>query len=346
MPVTREPRLTRPITLQFWGDWGQANMHRICGWLAQEIGDRSPPGSRFAIWSGRGGTDAVDALVRRTADVAIATPTAATSLFLHRGADRFTAVPDLRCLGVIGQDDRLVVAVDESLGVDNVGDLARLAPRLRIATSPDDGVNLVGFAAHVLLRHSGVEPHQVAAAGASFLYDERPFPLIEAMRTGAANVLIQEAVMMPGWQRLTENRGVRFLPVPTTAAEVFARWSWPTSTLAAGYLPGLEADLTTLDFSDFALLCRADLPDDVASLLAWCAVKTRPALEAQYASFPPDRTPVTYPITLEKLTSSPIPMHPAAEAAYGSLADDLEPVGTPIWSGSGRTETGGAGSSG
>ena len=50
-----EPRLDRPVTLAFRGDWGQANMHRICGWLAQEIGDRSPPGSRFAIWSGRGG---------------------------------------------------------------------------------------------------------------------------------------------------------------------------------------------------------------------------------------------------------------------------------------------------
>ena len=33
-----EPRLDRPVTLAFRGDWGQANMHRICGWLAQEIG--------------------------------------------------------------------------------------------------------------------------------------------------------------------------------------------------------------------------------------------------------------------------------------------------------------------
>ena len=48
-----EPRLHRPVNLAFRGDWGQANMHRICGWLAQEIGDRSPEGSQFAIWSGR-----------------------------------------------------------------------------------------------------------------------------------------------------------------------------------------------------------------------------------------------------------------------------------------------------
>ena len=36
-PVAGEPRLRRPVTLAFRGDWGQANMHRICGWLAQEI---------------------------------------------------------------------------------------------------------------------------------------------------------------------------------------------------------------------------------------------------------------------------------------------------------------------
>ena len=56
-PAADEPRLRRPVTLAFRGDWGQANMHRICGWLAQEIGDRSPRGSEFAIWAGRGGTD-------------------------------------------------------------------------------------------------------------------------------------------------------------------------------------------------------------------------------------------------------------------------------------------------
>ena len=88
-----EPRLDRPVILAFRGDWGQANMHRICGWLAQEIGDRSPRGSEFSIWSGRGGSDQIAALRSGTADIAVVTPAAAVHL-LEPG--------DLCALGVIG----------------------------------------------------------------------------------------------------------------------------------------------------------------------------------------------------------------------------------------------------
>jgi hypothetical protein len=47
MPYTvAEPRLKRSITIQLKGDWGQANLHRICGWLSQEILGRTGPFSR------------------------------------------------------------------------------------------------------------------------------------------------------------------------------------------------------------------------------------------------------------------------------------------------------------
>ena len=67
-----EPRLHRSITLHFMGDWGQANLHRVCGWLAQEVGDRSGAHSRFAIWNGRGGVDAVGIRQRRTDPLQVA----------------------------------------------------------------------------------------------------------------------------------------------------------------------------------------------------------------------------------------------------------------------------------
>ena len=60
---SNEPALGRRISLTLQGDWGQANLHRICGWLAQEVGDRCEPGSEFLIRSGRGGTDAIHAVI-------------------------------------------------------------------------------------------------------------------------------------------------------------------------------------------------------------------------------------------------------------------------------------------
>lgn len=312
-----EPRLDHPVTLAFRGDWGQANMHRICGWLAQEIGDRSPPGSQFAIWSGRGGLDQVAALRAGQADIAVVTPAAAVPMLKPDG---------LCALGVIGQRDRLVVAVDAGLPVSTVADLAAVSGEVTIATSADDGINLIGLAAHKALRLAGLD-----ISGLSFRYDERPFPPIGWFADGEADVLIHEAIMTPHWQRIAAKRPVRYLPWGDDVLAAFAAEGWPAATVEAGYLPGLDEDLRTLDFSDFVLLCPQALADDVAYLAVWCMVKTRRALEAQYAHLPPDHSPVTYPLVPADMARTPIPLHPAAARAYADLNDD--PVtGAPIWS--------------
>ena len=291
-------------------------MHRICGWLAQEIGDRSPRGSEFAIWSGRGGTDQLAALRAGKADIAVVTPAAAVRM-LEPG--------DLCALGVIGQRDRLVVAVDAELPVAAVADLAAISG-VTVATSPDDGVNLIGMAAHKALRLAGVDTGSL-----SFRYDERPFPAISRFADGDADVLIHEAIMTPHWQRIAAKRPVRYLPWGDDVLAAFAAEGWPSATVEAGYLPGLAEDLRTLDFSDFVLLCPRTLADDVAYLAAWCMVKTRRALEAQYAHLPQDHSPVTYPLVPADMARTPVPLHPAADRAYADLDD--EPVNdAPIWS--------------
>jgi len=315
--VAEEPRLERPVTLAFRGDWGQANMHRICGWLAQEIGDRSPEGSEFAIWSGRGGLDQIAALRAGQADIAIVTPAVAEPMLRPAGPS---------CSVVSGQRDRLVVAVDAELPVSTVADLAAVTGDVTVATSPDDGVNLIGLAAHKALRLAGVDIQSL-----SFRYDERPFPPISWFADGEADVLIHEAIMTPHWQRIAAKRPVRYLPWGDDVLAAFAAEGWPSATVEAGYLPGLAEDLRTLDFSDFVLLCPRALADDVAYLAVWCMVKTRRALEAQYAHLPPDHSPVTYPLVPADMAQTPIPLHPAAARAYADLDDDLV-TGAPIWS--------------
>jgi hypothetical protein len=68
------PRIDRPVTLQFMGDWGRANLHRVMGWLGYELGRLTTPRMRFAIWNGTGGMDAVHAVGHGEIDVAIMTP--------------------------------------------------------------------------------------------------------------------------------------------------------------------------------------------------------------------------------------------------------------------------------
>jgi len=319
-----EIHLDRVIELAFRGDWGQANLTRICGWLAQEVGDRVAAGSRFAIWSGRGSTDAPVALAAREADVAAVTPAAAVPLMrsgaMLAGAD---PQPFLRALGRLPHRDRLVVAVDAGLPVHSVADLASVADQLIIATCPDDGVNMVGFAAHAALRLAGADPAALVAAGARFDYDERPFPGLQHFTAGTANVLIQEAIMTPGWQRIAERRPVRYLDWGDDVFKGFAEHGWLDATVPAGYLPGLPHDLRALDFADFVLACRDDLDDDLAYLITWCMIRTRQALEAQYAMLPPDRSPLVIPIDPVEMANTPIPLHPAAERAYRDVGSSV-----------------------
>lgn len=318
-----EPRLEAPINLRFKADWGQANLTRISGWLAQEIGDRAPRESQFSIHAGRGGIDAVEALRDGEVDIALVTPSAAGRLLCEgSGPAGHAAAPWLRSLGKIAHRDRLVVAVDAGLPVHTVADLANVASQLVIGTSEDDGINAIGLAAHYGLTLAGADPEQLKRDGATFVYDERPFPLVHAFATGKINVLIQEAVMMPAWQRIAERRDVRYLEWGDAVLDGFAKLGWPSATVEAGYLPSLDHDLLTLDFADFLLLCRDDLPDEVAYLATWCLVKTRLALEGQYQHIPADRTPVGYPQEPAQMRKTPVALHDSALRAYIDLEDE------------------------
>ncbi|MFB8281143.1 TAXI family TRAP transporter solute-binding subunit [Nocardia colli] len=328
-----EPRIERDITLQFRADWGQANMTRICGWLAQEIGDRSGAGSRFATWAGRGGRDQTDALLTGEVDITVMTPAPAVRLvFDGSGPIGVVPQPKLRALGSITHRDRLIVAVDSSLAAQTVTDLAEVADRLIIATCPADGINTVGLAAHHGLRLAGADPESLLAKGARFAYWERPFPALHAFTTGAANVLINEAIMMPAWQHIADRRPVRYLDWGNTVFDGFAELGWGAATVPAGYLPGLETELRTLDFADLVVLCRDDLPDDIAYLTTWCMVQQRTALEAQYRHMDPDHTPVGYPLDPAAMATTPVPLHPAARRAYADLAGAEPALDGLIWS--------------
>src|SRR4029077_13446448 len=113
-----EPAIARSLRLHLKGDWGTANLHRVCGWISQELTDRCGPHTQVAIWNGRGFIDSVQAVGRGQVDVALTTPAAfAVGALGGSGLYAGEAFPDLRALAVIPQRDRLVVGVHRSLDV-------------------------------------------------------------------------------------------------------------------------------------------------------------------------------------------------------------------------------------
>jgi TRAP transporter TAXI family solute receptor len=315
-----ELSLKRSVTLHFMGDWGQANLHRVCGWLAQEFGDRCGPHSRFAIWNGRGGVDAVRAVGRGAVDVALTTPAAFARMALAgRGPYLAEPYPFLRALGTIPQRDRLVLAVRASQNIRSFDDLRTRRPALRIATATHDGINHIGLAARMLLELEGITREQLESWGGQFIEAERPDTCIEFVKRGEADAVFQEAIMTPWWRELTEQVDLTFIPIEQGVLDKVERdFGWAPAVLPAGYFRNLASDLPTLDFSDFLLMVREDMPDDVAELLAFCIAETSDRLEVQYRHLPPDRSPVTYPLIAARMAKAAIPLHPAAERYYQS----------------------------
>ncbi len=265
-----EARLERPITLHMMGDWGIANLHRICGWIGAELWRRSPAGSRFATWAGRGGTDAVTAVLDGDVQTALFVPAGfARTIFEGRGICQRPDVARLRALGTLPQDDRMVFAIDVSFGVSSFAALQAKRPALRLATAYDDGVNMAGFAAHRLLEAEDVSAATIESWGGKLVLGEAPWDIIPLVTRGEADAVLFEAVMTPYWREMCASRTMNFLPFEDAALSGLEnKFAWRRAEVPADRFPGLTGPFQALDFSEFLLFSRDDFPDDVAYVIA------------------------------------------------------------------------------
>ncbi|KAH6667442.1 hypothetical protein B0J14DRAFT_602263 [Halenospora varia] len=317
-----EPSIERSLSLTFMGDWGQANFHRICSWLTQEFCDRAGPRSRVGIYNMRGGgMEALEQVYSGEAHLSIATPVALLPAALT-GKGLFAPLgpmPSLRALAALPQRDRMMLAIHPRFGIHSYADLHRVKPALRIATSSDDGTNFIGYVAMRLLEAHGITKEVLESWGGSFVLTTRPEQAIENMRVGNADAVLQEAIMTPWWRQLMEEHKLVPIPAETDAlARLTSEHGWQPASIRAGFWDSEfnKEDIPALDFSDFMVLVRDDMPDDIAYLLTWCLVEQRAAIEVQYKHMDPERSPLSYPLEPAKMAKPSIPLHPAAERYY------------------------------
>jgi hypothetical protein len=312
------PRIQRSLRLQFQGDWGRANLHRALGFLGYEFTGLAGPYTRYAIWNGRGGMDNIQAVGRGEIDVALAVPVPFMRMAMEgKGARAGETFPNLRMLGYVPQHDRMIVALRKDLGIDSWAEWREKKPKLRITLGPNDNVSFIGIAGHMLLDAHGLPRAVLEKQGCSFIEHDEPRGCTLAMLDGAADAIVQEAVMTTYWQELANKRDLVFLPIEAQARDKLkAEYGLPSATLRKDYLRGMDREMEFLDFSHFALITTTDLPEDVAYALAWALIERYETLEMQYRHIPPERSPVSYPIDPKAVCRTPIPLHPGAERYY------------------------------
>ena len=321
------PHLGRSVSLNFQGDWGRANLHRVLGVLTYEIGRLSGPYTKTAIVNGRGGLDALQAVGRGQVDVAMTTPAAFARLaFEGIGPAQGEAFAHLRAIGAVPQNDRMIVAARGEFGIVDFAALRARRPALRITRGCTDGVNFMGLAAQELFLAHGLDDAELLSWGCKFIEREEPHECTSDMLAGRADMIVMEAVMTAYWKDMAERIPLTFLPLEAEAEDSLrARFGWTGATLPAGYHRGLEAETRFLDFSDFLIVTTTDLPDDIAYALAWSLVERWDGIERQYRHIPPERSPVSYPLDPRAACRAAIPLHPGAKRYYrdaGHLAGD------------------------
>ncbi|MEV0639856.1 TAXI family TRAP transporter solute-binding subunit [Streptomyces sp. NPDC050619] len=310
-------------SLTIIADWGNANFHAIAGWIAANVRFRidggGSNGTQHTILTGSGYRENVEAVANGTADIAITTPADITLEMAVAGRDFFagTPYPHLRTLGYIPQDDRLVFAVRADTGIESFADIREKRPALTIATATRDEANLMTYVIMEVLRSHGIDPADIEAWGGRWLEHDHPRRSLEWAINGEANAVINEAILVPQWWNLVETVPMRFIPMEEEALDdLTSRLGVRRATLERGRL-GAETDVPCLDWSNWAIVVRDDMPDEMAHMITAVMVEERAELEARYRHLPYERSPLSYPIdpyTMHKGLGAPL--HPGAERYY------------------------------
>jgi len=121
-----------------------------------------------------------------------------------------------------------------------------------------------------------------------------------------------------------EKQGMVPLPAEDRALDILSSKLDPSSNpIPAGFWMTLDAELPVLDSSDFVILVRDDLAEDIAYLLTWCLVETKETIERQYYQISPHRSLLTYQPVPAEMANTLLPLHPGARKYHEDAGNHI-----------------------
>jgi TRAP transporter TAXI family solute receptor len=305
------------IDLKIMGDWGIANFHTVAGWIAAFLRWRSESESTIWIKTGTGLGDAIEALAKGEVALSVTTSYDVVPEWAIAGKCFFEKngpAPFIRTLGWLPHNDRIVFAVREDTGIKSFKDLREKKFPLKLASVCHTRHNIVAWTIDRILEEHGIE---VEAWGGEWLEHDFPRISLPFVRDGKANAVINEAIMVPQWRELVEKVPMRFLPFEPEAVDALVKkYGLRAGIMPKGYLRAPE-DIPCIDWSNWTILVREDMDEELAYRLTSIVVEERGELEARYRHNPPEHAPLTYPIDPHAIwKGGGAPLHSGAERYY------------------------------
>lgn len=245
----------------------------------------------------------------------ITTPSVSARMALEGTGPFERPYPGLRAIAAYPHVDYVVLSLDAGLGISSLEELVERKPPLRLVTgrrSADGTPDVLTFAIGEILEAYGASFAAIEEWGGRVVYGGPTHVGGLLMRDGEANALFHEAQMSPTWGEIAAARDVRILPIRDDVREHMLRtYGFERAEIPAGHPSGALAPTPTIDFSGWLLLCRDDLPADVAYAVARACDETRGGVEEDQRG----RGEIEIPIDPRYLfTRTAIPLHDGARA--------------------------------
>jgi TRAP transporter TAXI family solute receptor len=251
----------------------------------------------------------IDAVASGQADVGIVTPPADAAMGFD-GVGPFTEkYRNLRAIGSFPHYDQMCWAVTSESGITSIEDMPKKPMRIVLPTKAYP----VRFLVEKILELYGMSLDYLISCGWRIVDDSRCLTMPKNVTEGRADAVVHEGRPIPAWKELAESRRMNFLPIrDDILSKLESEYFFRRSVLPRGILRGIEVDTPCVDFSDWLLFVREDMPFEVAYAI------TKMFVEDKYELFEGNRPGgLTIPIDTRQVWKNVgIPLHRAAEKYY------------------------------
>lgn len=203
----------------------------------------------------------------------------------YRGKGPFRKRLPLRTVAVFPSYDVMGFAVHESTGITSLSQIKKerfpLKLSTRLVTPSALKENSTMFTVAAVMKAAGFTFADLRQWGGKIYLASRPSHPArrESIESGTVNAIFDEGIK--SWARTALENGFRFLPVEGAVLKKMVAMGFRPANMTETRFPGMGQDVTTLDFSGWPMIVRADMRDDVA--YAICE-----AIEKRKEVFPTD----------------------------------------------------------
>ena len=186
----------------------------------------------------------------------------------YRGKGPFRKRLPLRTLAVFPSYDVMGFAVHESTGITSLSQIKKerfpLKLSTRLVTPSALRENSTMFTVAAVMRAAGFSFAELRKWGGKIHLASRPSdPARRAsIENGTVNAIFDEGIK--SWARTALENGFRFLPVEGAVLKRLVAMGYRPTVMQKFRFPGMAEDITTIDFSGWPMIVRADMGDDAA----------------------------------------------------------------------------------